>query len=66
MSDPLLRHIRKVRAQRSKELTADVDKAMRESRERQFTWGHDVVDYSSGKCVVVFKALRPPKETPES
>ena len=62
MKDPLLRDIRRVRAQRSKELARDIDRALEESYARLFTWGHDVVDYSSGEPRVIFVA---PKEHTE-
>ena len=62
MSDPLLRDIRRVRAQRSRELTRDVHRALAESRERVFTFGHDVYDCSSGEPVLIFKALSFPLE----
>jgi hypothetical protein len=58
MKDPILREIRRVRARRSIELGRDVRRAMEESRRRQFTLGLDVVDLSSGKRRVIFKAPR--------
>ena len=58
MNDPLLRDIRRVRAQRSRELTRDVHRALEESRQRTFTCGHDVYDGSSGEQRLIFKALR--------
>jgi hypothetical protein len=56
MKDPLLRDIRRMRAQRSRELARDFDRALERSHARLFTWGHDVVDYSSGKPEVIFVA----------
>ncbi len=58
MKDPLLRDIRKARARRSKELARDIDGALERSHTRLFTWGHDVVDWSSGEPVLVFVALK--------
>ena len=67
MKDPLLREIRRVRAQRSKALARDIDRALDESHARLFTWGHDVVDYSSGEPQVIFVASKElaPKSTAE-
>ena len=58
MQDPLLRHIRRARAQRSKELARDVHRALQESYERSFTRGHDVVtiDPFTGEMRVLFRA----------
>lgn len=64
MKDPLLRDIRRVRAQRSKELARDIDRALEKSHARLFTWGHNVVDYSSGEPQVIFVA--PKKHVPKS
>jgi len=60
MRDPLLRDIRRVRAQRSKELARNLDRALDESHERAFTWGHDVVvvDFYSGEPRLVFAASK--------
>jgi hypothetical protein len=60
MKDPLLKDIRRARARRSKELARDLDRALAESDARLFTWGHDVVDCSSGEPVLIFMALRNP------
>jgi hypothetical protein len=60
MKDPLLRDIRRIRAQRSKELARDIDLALERSHARLFTWGHDVVDYSSGEPQVIFTAKKDP------
>jgi hypothetical protein len=60
MKDPLLREIRRVRARRSRELARDIDRALEESHARLFTWGHNVVDYSSGERRVIFVAPKNP------
>ncbi len=60
MRDPLRKDIRRARARRSKELVQDLDRAPAESDARLFTWGHDVIDCSSGEPVLVFMALRHP------
>jgi hypothetical protein len=58
MQDPLLKDIRRARAQRSKELARDVHRALQESYERSFTLGHDVVtvDPFTGEVHVLFVA----------
>ena len=58
MQDPLLKDIRRARARRSKELVRDLERALDESDARLFTWGHDVIDCSSGEPVLVFMALK--------
>ena len=61
MKDELLEHlreIRRVRAKRSIALTRDLRGAIEETRRRERTCGHDVVDYSSGERRVIFKASR--------
>ena len=66
MRDPLLKDIRRVRAQRSRELTRDVQRALAESYEQAFSDGHDLVtvDPRTGEVRVLFaanpgKAARP-------
>ena len=58
MKDPLLKAIRRVRAQRSRDLARDLRGALEESRRRVFTHGHDVIDCSSGEPRLIFMALR--------
>jgi hypothetical protein len=61
--ETLLRNIRRVRAKRSRDLIENLEKAIAESNRRQYTWGMDVVIYSSGVERVLFKA--PPQQGPE-
>jgi len=65
MQDPLLRYIRRARARRSKELARDPERALRESYERSFSNGHDVVtrDPFTGDVQVLFVANpdKPPR-----
>jgi hypothetical protein len=63
MKDPLLRDIRRIRARRSRELARDLERALDESDKRLFTWGHDVIDCSSGEARLIFVA--PKKSTPK-
>lgn len=66
MNDPLIREIRRVRAQRARELARDLERALDESDARLFTWGHDVIDCSRGEPRLVFAALRkPPADSPD-
>ncbi len=59
MNDPLLKDIRRIRAQRSRDLARDLPRALAESRRRDFTFGRVVVDRSSGQPRLIFKMLRP-------
>ena len=63
MKDPLLKDIRHARARRSKELARDIDRARDESDAQLFTWGHDVIDCSSGEPRLIFAAPRKPAPT---
>lgn len=58
MQDPLLRDIRRARAQRSRELARDVHRALAESYEQAFSDGHDLVkvDPRTGEVRVLFVA----------
>jgi hypothetical protein len=59
MQDPLLKDVRRVRAQRSRELTRDLKGALARSYERAFTWRHDVatVDPGTGEVRLLFCAI---------
>jgi len=63
MQDPLLRDIRRMRARRSRELARDIERALDESDKRLFTWGHNVIDCSSGEPRLDFVA--PKRPTPK-
>jgi hypothetical protein len=69
MKDELLEHlrlIRRIRAKRLKHLERDLRGAIEETRRRERTCGHDVVDYSSGERRVIFKAARVEDSTSKS
>jgi hypothetical protein len=55
-----------MRAKRLKDLVRDLHGTIEKTRHRERTWGHDVVDYSSGERRVIFKAPRVEGGTPKS
>ena len=64
MKDPIVEEVRRAREALAAEFDFDLKRMSEHAQRDQYTWGHDVVSFKSGRRTVVFCAIGKPVTEP--